>query len=195
MTTPCRGRSRPPTCKQAIPALAALAEGIGDRQVRNRGHDRRLARQQRPRGRLSGGGARPGRDGADQQAQDRRRRFLQGHVRDGARRRRDHHRGELPGAEEGGVREVSESGVALRAGRRVRRADRQPACASPSPARIARASREGDRGRAGEELHRRCRQGGEDSRRLRSTTTCTARPNIARTWSRCWRARAVAAAG
>ena len=28
---------RPPSVKSAIPALAALAEGIGDRQVRNMG--------------------------------------------------------------------------------------------------------------------------------------------------------------
>ena len=89
------------------------------------GHDRRLARQQRSGGRLAGRGARPRCDGADQQAQDRRRRFLQGHVRDGARRRRDHHRGQLPGAEESGVREVP----AIR-----RRASRWSACSSRKPA-------------------------------------------------------------
>jgi carbon-monoxide dehydrogenase medium subunit len=50
--------------KKAIPALAALAEG----QSRD---DRRLARQQRSRRRLSGRGPGFRRDGADQQAQDR----------------------------------------------------------------------------------------------------------------------------
>ena len=34
---PRRGRGVRRTCKGAIPALAALAEGIGDRQVRNMG--------------------------------------------------------------------------------------------------------------------------------------------------------------
>jgi len=34
--------------RKRFPALAALADIIGDRQVRQHGHDRRLARQQRP---------------------------------------------------------------------------------------------------------------------------------------------------
>ena len=67
--------------------------------------------------------------------------FFKGNVRNGARRRRDHHGGELSGAEEGGLREVPESRVALRAGRRVRRADGHGACASRSPARRRRVFR------------------------------------------------------
>ena len=127
--------------------VAASAVGeAGDSRARGarRGHRRppgaqsrnarRRAGQQRSGGGLSCRGARPGRDGADQQAQDRRRRFFQGHVRDRARRRRDHHGGQLSDPEEGGVHEVSAAGVALRAGRRVRRADRRRACASRSPA-------------------------------------------------------------
>ena len=64
----------------------------------------------------------------------RRRRLLHRPVRDGARARRADHRGELPGRAEGRLREVQAAGVALRAGRRVRRADGAAACASRSPA-------------------------------------------------------------
>jgi hypothetical protein len=108
-----------PIVKQAIPALAALAEGIGYRQVRNRGTRDRwpttIRRRMPP--------CWPGRKRPHQQTQDRGRRFLQGHVRNGARRRRDHHRGQLSGAEESGLREVPAAGVALRAGGRIRGAN------------------------------------------------------------------------
>ena len=67
------------------PALADLAEQIGDPQVRNQRHDRRLAREQRSGRRLSGGVPRARRHDHHQQAQDRGRRLLQGHVRDRAR--------------------------------------------------------------------------------------------------------------
>ena len=67
-----------------FPALAELAGWIGDPQVRTSRHDRRLDRQQRSGGRLSGGAAGARRDHRHQQAQDRGRRLLQGPVRDGA---------------------------------------------------------------------------------------------------------------
>ena len=145
--------------KRAIPALASLAEGIGDRQVRNMGTLGGSHRQQRSRRRLAGGGA--SRSNATVVTNKRRiaaARFLQGHVRDGARRRRDHRCGVVPDSEEGGVREVSESGVALRAGRRLRRARRGRRGARRGDRRDAfgvprRTARSGAR----EELHRGCR--------------------------------------
>ncbi len=84
--------------REAIPALAELAEHdrrSGRAQPR---HDRRLDRQQRPGGGLSRRlpGAR--RDDRHQQAQDRRGGVLHGPLRDGPRGRRDHHQVSLPGA-------------------------------------------------------------------------------------------------
>ena len=66
-------------------------------------HHRRLDRQQRSGGRLSGRlpGAR--RDDRHQQAQARRAGFLPRPVRDGARGRRDHHRSDFPDARQGGL--------------------------------------------------------------------------------------------
>ena len=65
----------------------------------------------------------PWRDDRHQQARDPGGRFLQGPVRDRARGRRTHHQGALPDPAEGGLHEVPQSGLALRAGRRVRRED------------------------------------------------------------------------
>ena len=77
----------------AAGARRASPASIGDPAGAPPRHHRRLARQQRSERRLSGGGARPRRHDHHQQAPDRGRRFLQGHVRDRARARRDHHQG------------------------------------------------------------------------------------------------------
>ncbi len=70
--------------QKAIPALAQL----GGRHRRSAGaqprHHRRLGRQQRSGGGLSGGRARARRHHPHQQARDQGRRLLQGHVRDRA---------------------------------------------------------------------------------------------------------------
>ena len=112
--------------KGAIPVLAALAQGIGDRQVRNMGTIGGSIAQQRSGGRLARRrvlalGATVQTNKRTIAADD----FFKGMYETALARRRDHHGGELSGAEEGRLRQVPESGVALRAGRRVRRADRQ----------------------------------------------------------------------
>jgi hypothetical protein len=124
--------------KQAIPALAALAESIGDRQVRNRG--------------TIGGSIAHNDPAADYPA------AVLG-------LRRDHHRGELPRTQEGRVREVSAACVALCVGGRARRANRGRSPRRGDRRGFARAPREGAGGRAGEELHCGGREGGEDSSR------------------------------
>ena len=126
--------------RAAIPALAALAGGIGDRQVRNMG---------------TLGGSLANNDpaacwpaavlGLDATVVTSTRRIAAA----------DYFRGmyetalaadelivavELSGSEEGGVREVRQPRLALRAGRRVRRRRRPAGSASPSPARRARCS-------------------------------------------------------
>ena len=84
-------------------------------------HHRRLARQQRSDRRLSGRlpGAR--RHHRHQQAPAEAGRILPGAVHDRARERRDHHQGDVPAAEEGRLRQIPQPGLALCAGRRVRR--------------------------------------------------------------------------
>ena len=103
-----------------IPALAELAGLIGDPAVRHRGTLGGSIANNDPAADYPAACARARRDHHHHQAQDRGGRLLQGHVRDRARAGRDHHRGELPDAEEGGLREIPQSGFALRAGRRVR---------------------------------------------------------------------------
>jgi hypothetical protein len=63
-----------------------------------------------------------------------RRRLLQGPVRDGAGRRRDHHRGELPGAGEGRLRRSSATRPRASRWSACSSAKTAPACASRSPA-------------------------------------------------------------
>ena len=75
--------------KAAIPALAALAEGIGDRQVRNMGTLGGALANNDPAACYPAAVLGLGRHRPHEQAQDRRGRLLQGHVRDGAGRRRD----------------------------------------------------------------------------------------------------------
>ena len=105
---------------QAIPALAAMAGGIGDRQVRNRGTIGGSLANNDPAADYPAAVLALGRDHSHRQAHHHGRRFLQGSVRDGAERRRDHHRRQFPGAREGRLAEVQAAGVALCAGGRVR---------------------------------------------------------------------------
>ena len=118
----------------------------GDRRARRRhrrsdgeqhGNDRRLDRQRRPGGVLSGRRAGVQRDDPYRPPHDRRRRFLHRPVGDRIAARRADHRRRFPGGAEGGLRQVQAAGVALRADRRVRRARRRAAFASASPARRA----------------------------------------------------------
>ena len=122
--------------KSAIPALAELAGHIGDPAVRNRGTIGGSIANNDPAADYPAAVAGARRDDHHQQAQDRGRRFLQGHVRDRARAGRDHHRGELPDPGEGGLHEIPEPGLALCDRRRVRGEDRQRRArrASPAPA-------------------------------------------------------------
>jgi carbon-monoxide dehydrogenase medium subunit len=111
-----------------IPALAALAEGIGDRQVRNMGTIGGALANNDPAAcypaAVLGLNATVNTNKRKIAADD----FFKGMYATALARRRDHHVGELPDSEEGGVREVRAAAVALRAGRRVRRADRQRRC-------------------------------------------------------------------
>jgi carbon-monoxide dehydrogenase medium subunit len=70
--------------KNAIPSLAALAEGIGDRQVRNMGTLGGALANNDPAADWPAAVLALDATGAHQQAQDHGERFLQGHVRDGA---------------------------------------------------------------------------------------------------------------
>ena len=110
--------------KAAAPALADLASKIGDPQVRPSRHDRRVDREQRSLGLLSG--RRPG-DGRDDRhlggARDRGGRLLHRALRNRAERQGTGHRGPLPGSRKGRVDEVSAAGLALLARRRVSRQD------------------------------------------------------------------------
>jgi hypothetical protein len=84
---------------EAIPALAELAGLIGDPAVR-------LARQQRSDRRLSGRLPCARRHHRHQQAPPQAGRILPGPVHDLARERRDHHQGDVPGAEEGRLYQI-----------------------------------------------------------------------------------------
>ena len=130
MTTPCRSRGARPWSSGAIPALAALADDIGDPQVRNRG--------------TIGGSIANNDPAADYPA-----------AVVGARRHRQTNKrkitaddffkgmfetalgdGEIvtavsfPKPTKAAYMQVPEPGLALRHGRRVRRQDRRRACAS-----------------------------------------------------------------
>ena len=94
--------------RSRIPALAALAGGIGDPQVRNRGTIGGSIANNDPAADYPARACRPRRNGADQQARDRGGRLLYRPVRDRFGGRRNHHRGFLPGAGQGGLPEVRE---------------------------------------------------------------------------------------
>ena len=116
--------ARSPVVKAAIPALATLAGAIGDPHVRNRGTIGGSLANNDPAADYPAAVLGARRDNRHQQAPHRRRRLFHRAVRDRARAGRTHHPGELPDPAEGGLHEVRQSGVALRAGRRLRRQDR-----------------------------------------------------------------------
>ena len=134
------------TVKQAIPALAAWPRASAIRRCAIAAH-RRIGRQQRPGGRLSGGSAGARRHGADRQPHHRGRRLLHRPVRDGAERGRVDHRDPLPDPGEGELPEVPQPGQPLCHGRRhggpdlrrrPRRGDRRrrpTACSAPRTSR------------------------------------------------------------
>ena len=114
-------RRRQQRCREKGDFCAGLS-CLADRRSRRAAsrHHRRLARQQRSRGRLSGGGAGIGRDRQDQQAHHRGGRVFQRPVLDCARGWRDHHRRLVPGAGQGGIFKIPASGFAFCADRGVR---------------------------------------------------------------------------
>ena len=102
---------------------------IGDPAVRHRGTIGGSLANNDPNADYPAAVLGPRRHDHHQQAPDRGRRFLQGHVRDRARARRDHHQGQLPARQEGGLPEVQAPGLGLCAGRRVRVASAAPTSA------------------------------------------------------------------
>ncbi len=107
----------------AIPALASLAGHIGDAAVRNRGTIGGSLANNDPAADYPAAALALGATIVTNKRAHRRRRLFQGPVRDGAGAERDHHPCSLPDPAEGGLREVPESRLALRARRRVRRQD------------------------------------------------------------------------
>ena len=111
--------------KAAFPALAWLADHIGDRQVRAMGTIGGSVANNDPGGLLPQRGAGLGRDRDHQQARDRGRRLLPGPVRHRAGRGRADHRDPLPDPEARGLREAAAEGLQLPAGRHLRDAGRR----------------------------------------------------------------------
>ena len=107
--------------KAHYPALASLAARIGDPHVRNRGTIGGSLANNDPSACYPAGALASGATIVTYEPRDRGRRLLPGHVRDGARAGRDHHRGALPDPREGALREVHPAGLALPAGRGLRR--------------------------------------------------------------------------
>ena len=151
-----------PDVKRAIPALAALADGIGDRQVRNMGTIGGSLANNDPAADYPAAVLGLERDDQHQQAQDRRRRLLQGHVRDGARRGEIITAVSFPVPKKAAYAKfpnpasrfalvgvfVAQTGGGVRVAVTGAGAERVP--------------REAARGRAGEELHRRGGEGRQD---------------------------------
>ena len=127
----CRGRDLAPSCSEAIPALAELAEHdrrSGSAQPR---HHRRLDRQQRPGGRLSRRAClalgativtNKRKIAADE--------FFTGLFETALEDGEIVTAVAFPMPAQGGLREVPQPGLALRAGRRLRRQARAPMSAS-----------------------------------------------------------------
>ncbi len=107
--------------KSAIPALAYLAGEIGDPAVRNRGTIGGSLANNDPAADYPAAALALGATIVTNKRSLTADAFLQGPVRDRARAGRAHHQGPLPGSREGGLREVPQPGLALCAGRRVRR--------------------------------------------------------------------------
>ncbi len=150
--------------KNAIPALAALAEGIGDRQVRNMGTLGGALANNDPAAcypaAVLGLGATVNTNKRKIAADE----FFKGMYETALADGELITVGQLPDPEEGRVREVPAAGVALCAGRRVRRADRRRRARRGDGRRAVGASLQGDGAGADEELHGGRGQGGEDQR-------------------------------
>ena len=116
--------------KAAIPALAKLAGGIGDPHVRNMGTIGGSLANNDPSADYPAAalalGATIVTDKRRIPAQD----FFTGLIRDGARDGRAHHPGQLPDPAESRLHEIRQPGLALCAGRRLRRQDGRTAFAS-----------------------------------------------------------------
>ena len=107
--------------------------------------------------------------------------YLQGPVRDGAgARTRSSPHVQLPDPAEGGLREVPQPGLALRAGRRVRRQDgRRRARRGDRRGRQRRVPRQPSSRRRWRRISRPPRSTATAFRRAGSTPTCTPTPTIA----------------
>ncbi len=106
--------------QEAIPGLAALAEGIGDPHVRHRGTiGGSVANNDRPP--TTRPHASPWARRSTPTSAESRPTTSSRPVRDRAGGRRDHHEDRLPHSRQGGLRQVPQPGLALRAGRRLRR--------------------------------------------------------------------------
>ena len=149
--------------KRIAPAIAELAGGIGDPMVRNMGTIGGSIANADPAACYPAGVLGVQRDDPHRPAHDRRRRLLHRPVRDRAAARRADHRRHLPGGAEGGLRQVQAAGVALRADRRVRRADggRRARRVTGAKGHVFRATE--IENALAEELHARCGEGGEDA--------------------------------
>ena len=174
----------PPRC---CPKLAGM---IGDPAVRHMRHHRRFDRQQRSDGRLSGRLPRARRHHHHQQAPHQGRRFFHRHVLDRARAGGDHHQGQLPAAEKGGLPEVPQPGVALSRWSACSSPSAAARSASPSPARAPNGVFRVTvvRGSVEEAVFAEIARRADAFRPTASTATSTAAPNIAPIWSASWRA-------
>ena len=109
--------------KKAIPAIAYLTSVLGDPAVRHRGTIGGSIANNDPAADYPAAVLALGATVKTNKRIDLGRRFLQGPVLDGAGGRRDHHRGLVPDPGQGGLCEISPSGLALCADRRVRGQD------------------------------------------------------------------------
>ena len=154
---PCRRRDARPTSRRRSRRWPISPGHIGDPQVRNRG--------------TIGGSIANNDPAADYPAAvlalnatvtTNKRKiaaddFFKGLFETALERRRAHHRGQLPQGREGRLREVPQPGLALRDGRRVRRQDRRRRARRGDRRGPVRVPRQGDGGRAGQELLARTR--------------------------------------
>ena len=106
---------------EAIPALAELAGMIGDPAVRHKGTIGGSLANNDPTADYPAAVLALGATIVTNKRRLKAGRILPGPVHDRARERRDHHQGDVPGAEEGRLYQIPQPGLALRAGRRVRR--------------------------------------------------------------------------
>ena len=112
--------SRSEIVRSTIPALARLAGGIGDPQVRNRGTLGGSIANNDPTADYPAAVLALNADSGDGSAGNRGRRFLQGLVRNSAAARRDSDLGALSGPGSRGLCEAAQSGFPLCSRRRVR---------------------------------------------------------------------------